>query len=78
MRYIKHDKHDIIRGDKDAPDGDIHFVDESGSIAIIDNTLYVNGRKADKGKKHIKLTNEDIEIDVDTKGKITGKKVTKL
>jgi hypothetical protein len=76
MRWIKKDKNKISRGETNAPDGDCYFVDGKGSMAIVDNTLYIDGKKA-KQKQTITMKDADIDIDVDDNGKVKSKKVNK-
>lgn len=77
MRWIQHDKDKIKRNDSSPPDGDLHFVDEKSSMAIVDGVLYINGKKASQGKHNITLKNHDLELDIDKKGKVKGKKVNR-
>jgi len=68
MRWIQHsDK--IKRGEGSPPEGDLFFVDEAGSRALVNGALYVNGVKAAKGQHKIILKDADLTISVDAKGK---------
>jgi hypothetical protein len=68
MRWIQHgDK--IKRGEVAPPEGDLFFVDTTGSKALVGGALYVDGVKAAKGQHKIVLKDADLTISVDSKGK---------
>lgn len=77
MRWIKHNKNKIERGEVAAPDGDLFFVDETGSRALVGGVLYIDGKPAPVGAHIISLKDEDISIDADKDGKVKAKKRTK-
>lgn len=78
MRWIKQQGDKIERGEDTPPSGDLFFVDEVGSRALINGVLYIDGKPAPVGKHEIKLKNGDtLPIDVDAKGKAARKALVK-
>ena len=79
MKWIQHDKGKVTRGEVATPSGDLFFVDEQGSRAIINGVLYVNGKQSIKGV--YKVTMKDgsaVEFDVPMKGAKAARTDTKV
>ncbi len=76
MRWIQRNKDKISRGEVAPPDaGDLFFVDEKGSHAIVNGQYYKDGQPATQGKHQIAFKNgETLDIDVDSAGKATRQK----
>lgn len=69
MHWIQHDKDKVTRGDGTVPQGDLFFVDEVGSHAVVDGVFYIDGAKAVKGLyKHVMKDGSAVEFDVPKKG----------
>lgn len=77
MRWIQKSGDKIERGEVAAPDGDLFFVDEKGSRALVGGVLYIDGKPAPLGLHTISLQDEDIEIDADVGGKVKTEKRAK-
>lgn len=77
MRWIQQGGGKANRGKGTPPDGDVHFVDEQGSKAIVGGRLYIDGQLAAAGSYEIALPDlppdQVLTVDVDAKGKAAKK-----
>lgn len=77
MRWIQKEEK-LTKGLSSIPDnGDIHFVDRNGSMAIINDILYINGKRATEGNYKIKVGNEELNLTVSKDGKTKRKQIKK-
>lgn len=78
MHWIQHNNGTIERGEAAPPAGDLFFVDEVGSRAVVNGKLYIDGISAPSGRHEIQFKNGDVlPIDVDAKGKVTRRQIVK-
>jgi hypothetical protein len=75
LRWIQKENNRITKGDTDFPEGDAFFVDETGSKAIINDVLYVDGKRVSEGKHEIHVKDKVLPITINKAGKATRGKV---
>jgi hypothetical protein len=73
QRWIRHEHGKRRHGDGAPPTGaaDLHFVDEEGSMAVVNGILYLNGQPAGEGEYPLRLAGPaaNLIIAVDPHGK---------
>ena len=71
MRWIKHTPKKVTRGETTPPTGDVHFVDDKGSKALVGGKLYIDGKQAGAGRYEIQVGTRKIPVTVEPNGKAT-------
>lgn len=70
-----HDRGKIRRGKGEPPEGDLFFVDERGSAALVGGRLYIDGRLAPPGLHRLDLGDVILPVEVPTTGKRIAKRL---
>lgn len=79
MRWIQNEQGRTKRGEVDPPlSGNLFFVDEVGSKALVGDVLYVDGKLAPTGLHEITFRNGDVlPFDVGQSGRATRRPLLK-